>query len=83
MKFNILTAILNVVQVIESVMAKKTGKEKLEASVDAASPIIAELEGVFEKDLLKQENVRPAYDQFVAAAIALRKAVDAAKAVKA
>lgn len=82
MNFKILSVILNVVQTIETVLAKKTGREKLEASVDAAGPIIEQVEDAVGKDVLYQEGVRPAYDAFVTAAIDLMKAIAAAKALK-
>lgn len=81
MNWNILGIVMQVMQVVEIIKGVKGGKAKLEASVDAAGPLIAALEGSLGKDFLRQENIRPLYDAMVSANIAFLKAVEVAKSL--
>lgn len=81
--FKILEAVTIGMQFAEQFKGTKTGKEKLELALDKADDFVVLAEGIVGKDLLKEPEIRPLVEDYIAAGVRLKNAVERTKALKA
>lgn len=81
--FKVLGVINMFMELAQGFKERKTGPEKLEYVVEHSTEVLAGVEGLAERDLLKDERVRPFVDKYIAAGKDLVNIVNEVKALKA